>query len=345
MAAQARGQGRDVLALTSSDWDITDAPAAERFVEAGDVVINCAAYTKVDAAEADETRAHAVNAVGPANVAHACARAGAEFIHVSTDYVFSGSKRSPYEIDDETGPLGVYGRTKLAGEFAVLTAMPDAHIVRTAWIYEGGDGTDFAATMRRLAAGDGPVDVVADQVGSPTYVADLVDALLEVADGSIREPVLHAANDRRGQPLRAGASRVRGRGRRSGPRAPNRQRPPPEARTPAAVLGAVRPAVRRSRSDPAAALARRAGRSARRYDRPITLYAVSDELVVVTVTYSPGPHLNRFLAIAVACHRPCGDRHHGRQRIHRRHTRRGAGALSQCAAAAHRRKPRLRHAR
>jgi dTDP-4-dehydrorhamnose reductase len=194
LAAQARGQGRDVLALTSSDWDITDAPAAERFVEAGDVMINCAAYTKVDAAEADQARAHAVNAVGPANVAHACARAGAEFIHISTDYVFSGSKRSPYEVDDETGPLGVYGRTKLAGEFAVLAAMPDAHIVRTSWIYQGGDGTDFAATMRRLAAGDGPVDAVADQVGSPTYVADLVDALLEVADGAIREPVLHAAN-------------------------------------------------------------------------------------------------------------------------------------------------------
>ena len=194
LAAQARKQGRDVLALTSSDWDITDAPAAERFVEPGDVVINCAAYTKVDAAESDEARAHAVNAVGPANVAQACARAGADFIHISTDYVFSGSKGSPYEIDDETGPLGVYGRTKLAGEFAILTAMPDAHIVRTAWIYEGGDGTDFAAAMRRKAAGDGPVDVVADQVGSPTYVADLVGALLEVADKGIREPVLHAAN-------------------------------------------------------------------------------------------------------------------------------------------------------
>ncbi len=85
-------EGRDVLALTSSEWDITDAPAAERFVEAGDVVINCAAYTKVDAAESDEARAHAVNAVGPANVAHACARAGAEFIHISTDYVFSGAR-------------------------------------------------------------------------------------------------------------------------------------------------------------------------------------------------------------------------------------------------------------
>ncbi|WP_163686793.1 dTDP-4-dehydrorhamnose reductase [Mycolicibacterium gadium] len=194
LAAQARSRGREVLALTSSEWDITDAPAAERFIESGDVVINCAAYTKVDAAESDEERAHAVNAVGPANIAHACARAGAEFIHISTDYVFSGPKRTPFEIDDETAPVGVYGRTKLAGEFSVLAAMPDAHIVRTAWIYEGGDGGDFVAVMRRLAAGDQTVDVVADQIGSPTYAADLVGALLEVAEGNIREPVLHAAN-------------------------------------------------------------------------------------------------------------------------------------------------------
>ncbi len=194
LADQARKQGRDVLALTSSEWDITDAPAAERFIEPGDVVINCAAYTKVDAAESDEARAHAVNAMGPANIAHACARAGADFIHISTDYVFPGTKGSPYEIDDETAPASVYGRTKLAGEFALLAAMPDAHIVRTAWIYEGGNGSDFVAVMRRLAAGDGTVDVVADQIGSPTYAADLVGALLEVAEGNIREPLLHAAN-------------------------------------------------------------------------------------------------------------------------------------------------------
>ena len=198
LADQARRQGRDIFALTSSDWDITDAAAAERFVESGDLVINCAAYTDVDGAETDESAAHAVNVVGPTNLAQACARAGAELIHISTDYVFSGSfvgiQRRPYDIDDETGPLSVYGRTKLAGEFAVLTSMPDAHIVRTSWVYEGGDGTDFAATMRRLAAGDGMVDVVADQVGSPTFVGDLVVALLEVADGTIREPVLHAAN-------------------------------------------------------------------------------------------------------------------------------------------------------
>jgi len=196
LAAQARRQGRDVLALTSAEWDITDPEAAERFIQSGDVVINCAAYTKVDAAEEDPDRAYAVNAVGPENIAHACARAGADLIHISTDYVFSGAQRRPYEIDDETGPVSVYGRTKLAGELMALAAMPDAHIVRSAWIYEGADGSDFAAVMRRLAAGDGDVDVVADQVGSPTYVGDLVDALLQIADdGSIREPVLHAANE------------------------------------------------------------------------------------------------------------------------------------------------------
>ncbi|MGY4653177.1 dTDP-4-dehydrorhamnose reductase [Mycobacterium sp. URHB0021] len=199
LADQARQHGRDVLALTSSQWDITDATAAERFIGRGDVVINCAAYTKVDAAETDEQRAHAVNVAGPENIAQACARAGAELIHVSTDYVFSGEfedgQPRPYEIDDETGPLSVYGRTKLAGEFAVLAALPDAHIVRTAWVYQGADGADFAAVMRRLAAGDGPVDVVADQVGSPTFVGDLAGALLQVADGNIREPLLHAANE------------------------------------------------------------------------------------------------------------------------------------------------------
>lgn len=194
LAGQARAQGRDVQALTSSQWDITDATAAERFVGAGDVVINCAAFTKVDEAEKEEARANAVNVLGAENVAHACARAGADLIHISTDYVFGGDQRHPYEIDDETGPLSVYGRSKLAGELAVLAAMPDAHIVRTSWIYEGADGTDFAATMRRLAAGNGDVDVVADQVGSPTYVGDLVGALLQVADGAIREPLLHAAN-------------------------------------------------------------------------------------------------------------------------------------------------------
>jgi dTDP-4-dehydrorhamnose reductase len=198
LAAEAARRGHRVLALTSADCDVTDPTAPERHIAAGDVVINCAAYTNVDKAEADEAGARAVNAAGAENVAHACARAGAELIHVSTDYVFSGDfgggQPRPYEIDDETNPMNVYGRSKLEGEFEVLSAMPNAHVVRTAWVFSGGDGSDFVATMRRLAAGDGQVDVVADQIGSPTYVGDLVGALLQVADGSIEESVLHAAN-------------------------------------------------------------------------------------------------------------------------------------------------------
>ena len=201
LAAQARAQGRTVVALTSADWDITDATAAERFITAGDVVVNCAAYTKVDDAETDADRAFAVNVTGAENVAHACARARADLIHLSTDYVFSGDFSDvagggprPYDIDDATGPLSVYGRTKLRGELAVLAAMPDAGIVRTSWVYEGADGSDFVAAMRRHAAGDGDVEVVADQIGSPTYAADLCSAILQIADSAIREPVLHAAN-------------------------------------------------------------------------------------------------------------------------------------------------------
>jgi dTDP-4-dehydrorhamnose reductase len=203
LAALAAGQGRDVLALTSSQWDITDPAAAERIVERGDVVINCAAYTDVDGAESDETAAYAVNAAGPEHIARACARVGARLIHVSTDYVFNGDFGSdsngaaphPYEPSDETAPQGVYARSKLAGERAVLAALPEAIVVRTAWVYTGGTGKDFVAVMRRLAAGDGPVDVVDDQTGSPTYVADLATALLQVADGQVQGPVVHAANE------------------------------------------------------------------------------------------------------------------------------------------------------
>ena len=197
--AAARSRGHDVTALTSADCDITQLAAVERHVAPDDVVVNCAAYTRVDDAERDEARAEAVNVTGAENVAQACARVGARLLHVSTDYVFSGdfggAAPRPYDIDDETGPRSVYGRTKLAGEFAVLAALPDAHVVRTSWIFSGGDGTDFVAAMRTKAAGDGTVDVVADQIGTPTYVGDLADALLQLAStDAIREPVLHAAN-------------------------------------------------------------------------------------------------------------------------------------------------------
>jgi dTDP-4-dehydrorhamnose reductase len=193
LAREAAAQGRDVLALTSSQWDITDPQVARQIVKSGDVVINCAAYTNVDGAEGDEQRAHAVNAAGAEHIAQACAHVGARMIQISTDYVFDGRASQPYEIDDETAPQSVYGRTKLAGERAVLAALPEAVVVRTAWVYTGA-GKDFVAVMRRLAAGDGIVEVVDDQTGSPTYVPDLVAALLQVADGKVHAPLVHAAN-------------------------------------------------------------------------------------------------------------------------------------------------------
>src|SRR5271163_3932593 len=180
LAAEAIRRGRDVLALTSSQWDITDPQLAGEIVQAGDVLVNCAAYTAVDDAEADQVRAHAVNAVGPGYLAQACARAGARMVHVSTDYVFSGdfgeAAPRPYEPGDETRALSVYGQTKLSGEQAVLAALPQA--------------------------------VVVDQTGSPTYVADLVGALLEVVDGRVDAPagIVHAANG--GEVTRCGQARA-----------------------------------------------------------------------------------------------------------------------------------------
>ncbi len=205
LAREAAAQGREVLALTSAQWDITDPQVAEQIVRCGDVVINCAAYTNVDGAESDEQRAYAANATGPGHIAQACARAGARMIQISTDYVFSGRASRPYEIDDETGPLSAYGRTKLAGEEAVLGSSAQAVVVRTAWVYTGS-GKDFVAVMRRLAAGAGIVEVVDDQTGSPTYVPDLVAALLQVADGNVHAPLVHAANG--GEVSRFGQARA-----------------------------------------------------------------------------------------------------------------------------------------
>lgn len=203
LTALAAREGREMLAKTSAAWDITDPAAAERNIQRGDIVVNCAAYTNVDGAESDEAGAYAVNATGPENLARACARVGAQLIHVSTDYVFNGDfgglpgggPPRPYEPSDATAPQGVYARSKLAGEQAALMAWPEAVVVRTAWVYTGGTGNDFVAVMRRLAAGDGPINVVDDQTGSPTYVADLAAALLEVADARVRGCVLHAANE------------------------------------------------------------------------------------------------------------------------------------------------------
>ncbi|MFV0495437.1 dTDP-4-dehydrorhamnose reductase [Mycobacterium sp.] len=202
-ALATRGTG-DVVAMTSSQWDITDPAAASAVIRRGDVVVNCAAYTDVDGAESAQADAYAVNAEGPGHLARACADAGAHLIHVSTDYVFdgdfSGDRPRPYEPGDPTAPQSVYARSKLAGEEAARTAFPDVVVVRTAWVYTGGIGrNDFVGVMQRLAAGDGPIKVVDDQTGSPTYAGDLAAALLELAarlpDPGLCGRILHAANE------------------------------------------------------------------------------------------------------------------------------------------------------
>lgn len=199
LADQAACRGYDVSALRHADLDITDPAAVAPHVAGADLVVNCAAFTNVDACESEPEAAQAINADGPGVIAAACADAGARLIHISTDYVFrgdvfTGDRTTPYEVDDPVGPVSVYGRTKLDGETAVLAALPGAHVVRTAWVYTGADGTDFVAVMRRLAAGDRVIDVVDDQTGSPTYSHDLVSALLEIAGGDIRPGILHAVN-------------------------------------------------------------------------------------------------------------------------------------------------------
>jgi dTDP-4-dehydrorhamnose reductase len=151
--------------------------AVDRF--APDVVVNAAAYTAVDKAESEPELAHAVNAEGPEILARACARRGATLIHVSTDYVFDGTKRDPYVESDPVAPIGVYGRSKLEGERRVAAACPRHFILRTAWVFSAY-GTNFLKTMLRLAASHPAVNVVDDQRGNPTYAPHLAAAIVKI---------------------------------------------------------------------------------------------------------------------------------------------------------------------
>lgn len=196
----ARSAGLAAVGFGSADLDITDAAAVTCAVTlfAGGlpdgvrgVIVNCAAYTAVDAAESDEAGAVAVNVNGPENLARAAAAHGLGMIHVSTDYVFPGDATKPYEVDDPTGPRSVYGVTKLAGEHAVRAAHPDAQVVRTAWVY-GAAGANFVKTMALLEAKHDTITVVDDQRGSPTWSADLASGLVELATAEIPGGVLHA---------------------------------------------------------------------------------------------------------------------------------------------------------
>jgi len=162
--------------------DVSRAAEVEALLgrERAELVINASAYTAVDRAESDAGRAFAVNRDGPAHLAGWCRRHGAALLHVSTDYVFDGSKPSPYVENDPTAPLGVYGTSKLAGERAVRESLEQSVIVRSSWVFSA-HGQNFVKTMLRLARERDELRVVADQTGRPTSAADLARALLLLA--------------------------------------------------------------------------------------------------------------------------------------------------------------------
>jgi len=172
-----RSYGRQNLNLASDPKLIRDFVGG---LKDADVLINAAAYTAVDAAEDNECIAHKVNASAPGIMAEICADRNIPFIHVSTDYVFSGAQSTPYSVEDVTEPLGVYGKSKLLGENAVLKAGGQISILRTSWVYDG-IGSNFFTTMLKLAHGRAEIDVVSDQFGRPTYAGHLADAAFIVA--------------------------------------------------------------------------------------------------------------------------------------------------------------------
>ena len=191
-----RARGEEFTPLARVDLDITDPAAVAKAVSVvkPDVVVNCAAWTAVDAAEEHEEAAFAINAGGAVNLAAACASVGALLVHPSTDYVFDGHASAPYAEDAPTAPSGAYGRTKLAGEQAVRAALPDAsYIVRTAWLY-GAHGKNFVKTMLRLARIGTAPGVVADQHGQPTWTADVAAQIYALIDNSAPAGTYHATS-------------------------------------------------------------------------------------------------------------------------------------------------------
>jgi dTDP-4-dehydrorhamnose reductase len=176
--------GYDLHAYSRGQLDVTNQAQLRGHLvaTAPDIIINCAAYTDVDACEDSEAEATAVNGAGPASLAAVAKELGAVLVHISTDYVFDGRKRAPYVESDPTNPVSAYGRSKLAGERAVIdSALRSYFIVRTGWLYGPGRG-NFVKTMLRLGAEREELRVVADQRGSPTYTVDLADAIFCLLD-------------------------------------------------------------------------------------------------------------------------------------------------------------------
>jgi len=188
-------RGIEHLGVDIENFDITDREAVRRFItEYGpDAVVHCSAWTAVDAAEDVPEKVEAVNVEGPRNIALVCKELGAKMVYISTDYVFPGDGEQFYQVDDPTGPSSVYGRTKLGGELAVKELLERYFIVRISWVF-GKNGNNFVRTMLRLSETRDELGVVCDQIGSPTYTADLAPLLCDMIE-SEKYGTYHATNE------------------------------------------------------------------------------------------------------------------------------------------------------
>ncbi len=193
LVALLAGRGHQVDGLDRPHIDITDPAQTVGLAGGYDVLVNVAAFTAVDPAETNEAAAFAVNAAGAANLAASARDAGARIVHISTDYVFDGVADGPYAEDAPIAPRSAYGRTKAAGEWAVRATTPDHLVVRTAWLY-GAHGACFPKTIARVASANGHVDVVADQVGQPTWTRDLSDLIERLVAARVPAGVYHGTS-------------------------------------------------------------------------------------------------------------------------------------------------------
>ena len=188
-------QNIECFGATRKEFDIVDFEATEKFITdyRPDVVIHCAAYTAVDKAEDEPELCYKVNYEATENIAKICEKINAKMLYISTDYVFDGTKKDFYEVDDKPNPINVYGKTKLLGEQAVQKILNKYFIVRISWVF-GEHGNNFVKTMLRLGKERKELNVVADQYGSPTYTADLAPLLIEMIKTD-KYGIYHATNE------------------------------------------------------------------------------------------------------------------------------------------------------
>ncbi len=196
LTGELLSRGEDVIAVGKSDLDITDSRHVESFVreKRPTIIVNCAGYARVDDAETNEKIATAINGSAVELLASAANRLDALFVHLSTDFVFDGTKRSPYEVNDPTAPLSAYGRSKLLGEFAATHATRHL-IIRTAWLF-GANGPNFVEAIRnQIRKGTNPLRVVNDQRGRPTYTPHLANAIIRLARNDGARGIVHYADE------------------------------------------------------------------------------------------------------------------------------------------------------